>query len=88
MFLPDLLESDDKALFALLKAILRENSARIEAAKQKMLRICCRQKNWLMLMVLYQLLIDYYKSVNDLELLVDAYEGNNKVLRHQLPLSI
>ena len=87
-FDPDLLESDDKALFALLKAILRENSAKIEAAKQKMLRICCRQKNWLMLMVLYQLLIDYYKSVNDLELLADAYEGNSKVLRHQLPLSI
>ncbi len=85
-FDPEMLESDDKAFFALLKAILQEDPFKIEAAKQKMLRICCRQKNWLMLMVLYQLLIDYYKSVNELELLVEAYEDNSKVLRHILPL--
>ncbi len=85
-FDPEILESDNKAFFALLKAILQEDPFKIEAAKQKMLRICCRQKNWLMLMVLYQLLIDYYKSANELELLVDAYEENGKVLRHFLPL--
>lgn len=87
-FDPGVLESDDKALFGLLKAILKGNSAKIEAAKQKMRRICCRQRNWSMLMILYQLLIYYYKSVNDLESLVEAYEENNQVLRHQLPLKI
>ena len=87
-FDPGLLESDDKALFGLLKAILKGDPAKIEAAKQKMRRICCKQRNWSMLMVLYQLLIDYYKSVNNLELLVEGYEENNQVLRHQLPLEI
>lgn len=80
------LGSDDRALFGVIKAILKKDQPGIEASKQQMIRVCSKQHNWSMLMVLYQLLIDYYKSVNELELLVEAYEDNSKVLRHILPL--
>ena len=79
--------SDDIALFRLLKAILKGNQPEIEIEKLKMIQICCKQFNWAMLMVLYQLMIDYYKSVNDLRRLAEAYEQQTMVLRHELPLS-
>ncbi|MEY8308930.1 helix-turn-helix transcriptional regulator [Erysipelotrichaceae bacterium 51-3] len=80
------LTRDDKAFHALLMAILEEDKERIEAAKKKMIRVCCKQLNWAMLMIVYQLLIYYYKSENETDLLIDAYECKDKVCRHILPV--
>lgn len=85
-FDPCSLQRDDKAFFAVLKAIIKQDKTKIEASKQQMIKVCCRQRNWSMLMVLYQLLIFYYKSTGEWELLIDAYECNYKVIRHHLPL--
>lgn len=79
--------SDDVALFRILKAILSDNLPEIENARLKMIQICCKQFNWAMLMVLYQLMIYYYKSANDLKRLVEVYEQQAMVLKHSLPLS-
>ena len=77
---------DDRALFEILKRILNQDSKGIENAKIKMMQICVRQKNWCMLMVLYQLMIAYYESKNEVELLNDAYRQQARIYRHQLPV--
>lgn len=80
------LTSDDKAFHSILKAILQKDKVGVEAAKQKMIRICCKQLNWAMLMIMYQLLICYYKAENETDLLIDAYECKDRVCRHILPV--
>lgn len=80
------LTSDDKAFHSILKAILEKDKVGVEAAKQKMVRICCKQLNWAMLMIMYKLLICYYKAENETDLLIDAYECKDKVCRHILPV--
>ncbi len=80
------LTRDDKAFHSILKAILEKDKVGVEAAKQKMIRICCKQLNWAMLMIMYQLLICYYKAENEKDLLIDAYECKDKVCRHILPV--
>lgn len=76
---------DDRALFGILKCILSNDSETIERAKINMMQICIGQKNWCMLMVLYQLMIAYYESKNEGELLNDAYRQQARIYRHQFP---
>lgn len=78
--------ADDKALFSLLKAIIKQDRQGVEKEKKRMEKTCCRQYNWIMLMVLYQLMIHYYTSENEYELLADAYAKQSMVLKHKLPL--
>lgn len=78
--------ADDKALFALLKAIIRNDKAGIEKEKQRMEKICCKQYNWWMLMVLYQLMTYYYSLEDEKDLLIDAYKKQLMVFRHKLPI--
>lgn len=78
--------ADDLALFDILKGILKKDSESIEEAKLRMIQICIKQFNWCMLMVLYQLMIAYYESENETELLIDAYRQNLRVLHHEFPL--
>ena len=77
---------DDQALFDTLISILNKNSDEIEEAKLRMMDICKKQTNWCMLMVLFQLMIAYYESENETELLIDAYRQQARVLHHQLPV--
>lgn len=70
----EILADDDKALFMLLKAMIKKDSSKVEEAKKRMMRTCCKQYNWAMLMVLYQLLIFYYKNENETSLLIEAYD--------------
>lgn len=79
------LAADEKALFNLLKSVLRKDLSEIEAARKRMIQVCCRQLNWGMLMVMYQLLIYFYKSENQTALVIEAYEEKDKVYQHQLP---
>lgn len=79
--------ADDKALFALLKAIIIQNPHMIEKEKQRMERICCKQRNWWMLMILYQLMVYYYTVSEENELLIDAYARQAMVFSHKLPPS-
>lgn len=78
--------ADDKAFFSLLKAIIKKDKTGIEKEKLRMEKICSKQLNWLMLMVLYQLMIYYYTSEKEYELLADAYAKQAMVLKHKLPL--
>ncbi|MBF0578883.1 helix-turn-helix transcriptional regulator [Erysipelotrichaceae bacterium RD49] len=78
--------ADDKALFALLKAVIRNDKVGIEKEKQRMEKICCKQYNWWMLMVLYQLMVYYYTSEKEHVLLNDVYAKQAMVFRHKLPL--
>ncbi len=77
--------ADDCALFEILKCILKKDSEGIEKAKLKMAQICTRQMNWCMLMVLYQLMIAYYESENEIELLNEAYRQQVQIWRHKMP---
>ena len=77
---------EDEALYALLKSMINQNSARIEKMKNRMYSICSREKNWGMLAVLSLLMIDHYKKSEQTELLVDAYEQKTRIFNHQLPV--
>ncbi len=76
--------ADDKALFALLKAIIIQNPHTVEKEKQRMERVCYKQRNWWMLMILYQLMIYYYTETQEIELLIDAYAGQAMIFSHKL----
>ena len=78
--------SGKSGLFSLLKAIIKQDRQGVEKEKKRMEKTCCRQYNWIMLMVLYQLMIHYYTSENEYELLADAYAKQSMVLKHKLPL--
>ena len=41
--------------------------------------------NWCMLMVLYQLMIAYYESENEIGLLNEAYRQQVQIWRHKMP---
>ncbi len=78
--------ADDKALFSLLKAIIRQDKPGVEKEKKRMEKICCRQYNWPMLKILYQLLIYYYTDIEDKDMLIDSYAKQAMVFSHKLPL--
>lgn len=77
---------EDEVLYALLKAMINQNSSRIEKMKNRMYLICSREKNWGMLAVLSLLMIDHYTKTGQTQLLVDAYEQKTRIFNHQLPV--
>lgn len=79
------LGEEDEVFYALIKAVISENFNRVEKAKAKMFSVCCRMKNWGMMLVMLQALAYFYKQTHQSDRLIEIYEWQAMLHNHQMP---
>ena len=79
------LSEDDELFYALIKAMISQNSDRVEKAKKKMFTVCRYMKNWGMMFVMLQALAYFYKQTCQSDRLAEVYEWQAMLHKHQIP---
>lgn len=79
------LSEDDELFYALIKAMISQNSDRVEKAKKKMFTVCRYMKNWGMMFVMLQALAYFYNQTCQSDRLAEVYEWQAMLHKHQIP---